>query len=160
MNRKFTILIIITTILLLIFVAGGLAKDNYKWEEKFDIVDMPVWNECTGEWITFNGTWHVSDHAVEDSSGGLHLKMHDNYHLVGVGDSSGTEYVASRIWNYQINDFDLPYEFTEIIKLSLISKGKETNSIFQMRVHITLNANGEVTADFAEEKIICTGEKP
>jgi len=147
-------------ILLLVFVVGGLVKDNYHWEEKGDVVDWIVWNPCTGEDIIFNGTYHCNDHGVEDSSGGLHLKIHDNWHVVGVGVDSGIKYTGNYIWNKKENISGLPYEFTDIIKLSLISKGKETNSIFQMRVHITLNANGEVTADFEEVKIICTGEKP
>jgi len=154
MNRKFTILVMITTMLLLIFVTVGLAKPVGRDYGKIEWTDY-IWNECTLESIEFEGTWHWNYQEVKDATGESHYKWHDNYHLVGVA-SDGTKYIANDEWNSQ---GDYPYT-NDIRTIRLISKGKETNFILQIRFHKTINANGEVTADFDKVKIICTGEKP
>jgi len=159
MNRKFTILVMITTMLLLIFVTVGLAKPVIQYNDKYDIGPYSIDNPCTGETFEYTGTVHISGQSFTDSSGGFHSKAHVNIHVVGIA-PDGTEYIGSQIENYQFNSKLLHCEDTEIFKISMISKGKEANLILQMRFHITINANGEVTANFDEVKNICTGEKP
>lgn len=157
MNRKFTILVMITTIVLLIFIIGGLAKPEYHVNEKKEFT-IEAENECTGEWISFSGTLHYKSQLVIDSAGGVHYTGFQRLHLVGIGQISGIEYIANVTNNWQWNDKEFPLEANDIATNILISKGKETNLTMQWREHITINANGEVTVDFDELKIKCTGE--
>jgi len=158
--KKFIILTMVTMIFLLVFVAGGLAKPEYHDDLKLEITDYLVYNECTDELILFNGRGHAQYQLVIDSAGGVHYKGFSKVHLVGIGESSGIEYIGNATDNWQWDDEILTPEAEahETATAVVISKGKETNLIMHWRYHITINANGEVTVGFDELKIKCTGE--
>jgi hypothetical protein len=158
--KKFIVFVMITTIVLLIFIAVGLAKPVYHDVGKYEIQDFWVLNQCTREWVKFNGTIHYNIQLVIDSAGGLHWKSHSNHNLVGVTDD-GRKYQAISTFTMHYNTKDgSAYEWTFINTSPLISQGKETNMIFKIRNQVTINANGETTVSFSEIEILCPGEKP
>jgi hypothetical protein len=158
--KKVIVLVMITTIVLLIFIAVGLAKPVYHDVGKEEITDFWAWNQCTDEWIKFNGTVHYNVQLVIDSAGGYHWKWHANHNLTGVA-ADGKKYqdISTFTMHYNTKDGSA-YEWTFINTTPLISQGKETNMIFKIRNQVTINANGEMTVSFSEIGFVCPGEKP
>ena len=160
--KKLIILVIVTMIILLVFVVGGLAKPEYHINEKIELFNLPFYNTCTKEIILFNVTWHLNECLVFDSSGGSHFKIHDNVHWVGIGQSSGKEYIAISTWNnvYNIKEEGFPFEYIWISTQPIISKGEEKNQIIKIWYRVVVNANGEVSAYIDKFEIVCTGQNP
>jgi len=155
MSKKFISLVIITMIIFLIFVSGGLAKPEY-----YEITDFWVLNQCNNEWVNVNGTIHYNIQLVEDSAGGQHWKWNANHNLTGVT-GEGRKYQAISTFTQHYNTKDsAAFEWTFINTSPLISQGKEQNMIFKVRNQITINANGEITVSFSEIEIVCKGMEP
>ena len=160
MNRKFIILVMISMIILLIFIAVGLAKPVYHDVGKYEITNFWVWNQCTDEWISVNGTIHYNIQLVIDSAGGQHWKSNANHNLTGVtGDGRKYQVISTFTMHHNEKDESVN-EWTFINTSRLISQGKEINAIFKIRNHVTVNANGDITVSFSEIEIVCPGEKP
>ena len=153
--KKFIILIMITMIFLLVFVAGGLAKPDYR------SIDITLYNPCTDEDVAIIGTVQTNERTLFDSAGGIHVKLQLKWHFTGTGES-GTKYIANGTANYQFNgELPYPYEETGILIITCISKGDASNLKLKVRYHITVNANGETTADFFfGGEVECTGKQP
>ena len=160
MSKKFILLVIIATIIFLILVSGGLAKPVYHNVGKYEIENFWVWNQCTEEWVKFNGTIHYNVQLVIDSAGGKHWKSNANHNLTGVTED-GRKYqaISTFTMHYNVKDESVN-EWTFINTSPLISQGKEINAIFKIRNQVTVNANGEITVSFSEIEIVCRGENP
>ena len=50
---------------------------------------------------------------------------------------------------------NLQYNITEITLLKAVGKGKAVNFTVRTHSHITVNANGEVTAEFVKADVDC-----
>jgi len=85
-------------------------------------------------------------------------QMCSNMHLVGIG-QYGNKYIANSVWTLKIisRDMHFPIEWNKVLIAPIISKGEETNSIFTIKIHGILNANGELTVWIDEEELICVG---
>jgi len=122
--------------------------------------ELPTFNACTGEEVTLTGEAHFLGHLVEDSSGSVHLQALVSLHLSGVG-TEGTRYVSSGTANVVDNNTEATgngaVEGTGVVNAYLISNGSTTNSLDSIRTHITINANGELTAGFLREESTCVG---
>jgi len=117
-----------------------------------------VLNQANGEWLVASGTIHYTLQSVTDSAGGVHWMYHAQHNLRGVGMTTGAKYqVVSSFTQHFNTKYGSAYEWTFENTSPLISQGKESNMIFTIRNHITINANGEVTVSFAEMKIVFRG---
>ncbi len=69
---------------------------------------------------------------------------------------TGTEYVGNSVLNHSINakpPFPGEYTFTQNVRV--MQKGSGPNSLFHIVEHITVNANGDVTADVLDAWFAC-----
>lgn len=109
-------------------------------------------NFC-GEDIYFEGVFHVNISENIAANGSFHAKYHINAKGTGVGLSSGATYQ----WNDSINEsfngnVGETYTFNQSWKI--IGQGQAPNFKLNDHFHITINANGDVTAivsDFSAE---------
>lgn len=101
---------------------------------------------CTQEEITFTGEIHGIFRTTLDGSGGFHEVFHIQIHAMGTG-STGTEYNFSDEITQQVNG-KVGLEVTSVNSFNIISKGSAPNLILFMQAHMTVNANGDVTASF------------
>jgi hypothetical protein len=159
--KKLSNLIIIVAIILFVFVISGLSEPV---EHDNEIIEIPVFtqtNPCTGESITFSGTMHINDFLMTNPAGVSNYQMCSNMHLVGIG-NYGNEYIANSVWTWKVvsRDIAFPIEWNKVLIQLIISKGEETNSMLKMKVHVIVNANGEITVWIDEEELICVGENP
>jgi hypothetical protein len=166
MKKKFTILLTIVMSLLFIFIVDGLAKSEI-FNEGDENISMSFFHPCTKEWVDLEGTSHYWVRIMEKSPGVYNIKMHDNMHLVGIGQESGEEYIFNCSTNWKWNKWDdnlkfdsFPLEITGTSTQSLISKGENANAIIKIRYRYIVNANGEVSAYIDKFEIVCTGQNP
>ena len=159
--KKLIYLAMIIAIILFVFVIGGLSEPVDHDNEIIEIPPFTGTNPCTGESITFSGTMHINDFLMTNPSGVSNFQMCSNMHLVGIGEN-GNEYIANSVWTWKVisRDINFPLEWNKVLTQLIISKGEETNSILKMKVHVIVNANGEITVWIDEEEYICVGENP
>ena len=102
---------------------------------------------CT-EPIHFTGELHILFHSTFTSSGIVHFKSHFQPQGVkGTGLLTGTKYEATGVTQDEFNyNGPLPYTESFINNFRLIGRGPDNNLLIHENFHITINANGDVTA--------------
>ncbi len=118
--------------------------------------DMPVHflrsADCTGEVVEISGTIHLVNQTQADGS----VVGHFNYQNVsGVGLTSGNLYRVSAVDHFRLSS-PFPTDVTSVQSFRLINHGAESNLLVTVLHHITVNANGEVTASIDDLTMQCT----
>jgi hypothetical protein len=109
--------------------------------------------DCTGEDVELSGTIHLVSQLQSDGSEVGHI----NYQGVsGVGLTSGTTYRSSSVDNFRLAA-PFPSDITSVRSLRLISPGPEDDLLVRFLFHITVNANGEITAEVEDVNFECVG---
>ena len=105
-------------------------------------------NGCTGGYIQITeGILHTDYHGVINDNR-ISVSYHDNaQHLVAVG-LDGTKYRGNGVDNFSANGSltNGSYNTTSTTSVVLTTAGGKNNGVLQFDTHITINANGEVTA--------------
>ena len=109
-----------------------------------------------GTIVTLTGTLHFEFKTHFDSAGGLHVKLHANPQDVTGSDTNGVTYHAHGATNQSIlikaNAAD---ENTFVNTINVRGSEKDTSFVIHEVVHITVNANGEVTAVVVKSDLKC-----
>ena len=103
---------------------------------------------CTGEPVAITGTIDVSVQTTFDGSGGSHHKFHMVSKGKGVGAVTETKYVYSEEDNQELSESG-PSDQTSFsweINHLLISSSSEEDFFAKLTLHLTINANGVLTA--------------
>jgi hypothetical protein len=110
-----------------------------------------------GEPVTFEGTVHRVQREGADAAGGTHRGFSIHVHGQGT-DASGVKYVLSYVSPYAENArADGGGTWTNTIEDVLIRQGESHPGDGQTHVvlHLTENANGELTANFEHGRGVC-----
>ena len=106
-------------------------------------VFVPCANRGSGEVVSLAGTLHEVFHITFDAGGGIHLKIHDQAQgISGFGQTTGIKYQATGVTQQQLST----NPFTFINNFRIIGQGPGNNFLIHQVFHVTVNANGEVTA--------------
>jgi hypothetical protein len=126
------------------------------------IVPIPdnavIFDPCTAEGVHVTGTIHLVTVTTTDEAGGTHTNMHFNVQGVsGVGLTTGNAYRGIHTETHSSDSHESgASETTTVIDIKLISEGPDSNlTIRDVVVHVTVNAEGEVTASVDN---VTTGE--
>ena len=92
---------------------------------------------------------------TSDGAGGFHVVSHDNIHVTAT-DDQGNSYVGDQSVNSTFNA-RVGLENTFLFTLTLITHGSAPNVQQTFVQHITINANGTVTAFFTHVSAKCPG---
>ena len=113
---------------------------------------------CTGEPVTLTGNLHVLIHITQNAAGGFEAKEHfQPQGIAGVG-ASGTEYQGTGVTQDATEDSPGPqFDSTFINNFRIISHGTSSNYTAHDTVHVTFNANGDLTAVVANDSVECQG---
>lgn len=108
-----------------------------------------VMEECTPEPIAFSGRLHLLTHSTADAADGVHEGLTLNsIRVFGFGLISGARY---RLMNVATSHFSEAFEGATVVtgtsQRKVIGQGPAADTTAFLQVHITMNANGEVTAD-------------
>jgi hypothetical protein len=142
----------------LTFASGaGAATQNIKVSAD----EFPAANLCNGDQLQLHGTIHLVQQGefVEDADR-QHVMTHFNsQRLSGVGVPSGELYsvnlVSNSIQNARVDGANVTT--LETIQ-NVVSKGSGENFQIQTVLHITQNANGEITTQFQNFHVHCSGD--
>jgi hypothetical protein len=114
-----------------------------------------------GEYIQLSGTLHYLTHTTFDNKGGAHIVFHSNYQgVTGVGLTTGTKYRATGGSHYTYTTRGLPFTTTSTSNFGLIGQGRDNKFTFHYNFHITVNANGELTATVSNFRVRCKPDNP
>jgi hypothetical protein len=105
-----------------------------------------VHNECNGEVIAGTGNVHVVYAVTADGSGGFHVNYKfqlSNLKLTGA--TTGASYVFSDEFHFNDN-VTAGVEVSNGENANIIGQGQTPNEILHFLLHITVNANGELTS--------------
>lgn len=160
MNRILWSLLLAAGAILLLAGSGGTAVRAAAESTTTPFEDV-IPNPCTGEDVLVSGSLHTVGQVVQDAHGGFHISGHYNFEgISGVGLSTGTIYHwtgGARI-NVHYGCGDLcspPFEETSGSDFQLIGQGSTPDEQVHALTHITVNANGELTADVQEFRMTC-----
>jgi hypothetical protein len=140
-----------------VLLAGGVALASQKPEILRFPIDETMVNPCNGESVHLTGTFQIVLHETQDASGGSHFIAEGNAKGIrGVG-TSGTQYRATGGFWDEFNTNGRTEVSNSVSVFNIISKGPAPNFISEVNVKLTVNANGEVTAEFEHGNERCTG---
>jgi len=121
-------------------------------------IDITDFNICSGEDVHLSGIAQVLT-SVTIGSNRAHLVGLVNEHLEGNGLTTGARYVADAMAhvdsNVDIDPVTNTGEATILISARIIGQGSIPNTSEQQLVHVTVNANGTVTARVSHFQMVC-----
>ena len=108
------------------------------------------------EVVAVSGTFHFVEAFTQTPTGRAIFRSHINAKGIGVGATTGARYQ----WNDAINltdHFGGPTGvFTATQTTRLVGQGGASDLLFRARFHVTVNANGELTALVDVVEVICS----
>jgi len=112
--------------------------------------DEYVFVECAnggaGEEVHLTGYLHVTFSQTFDNAGGVHVKMHANPQgISGIGQTTGDTYRGTGVSKTQFN-LKVGEQSTIVDNFNIIGQGPGNNLLVHSTFHITVNANGNLTA--------------
>lgn len=112
--------------------------------------DEYVFVECAnggaGEEVHLTGYLHVTFSQTFDNAGGVHVKFHVNPQgISGTGLITGDQYRGTGVSQDQFNA-KVGEEYTFINNFNIIGQGPGNNALVHENFHITIDANGNLTA--------------
>jgi hypothetical protein len=118
-------------------------------------------DSCAGERVVVSGTQHLVGTTTDDGSGQLHFSFTRHTQGTGVGTVSGTDYLlidsVAKVDLIGTDDGE-QLVFTQMAQALFIRKGESAphdDSIVHMFTHITMTANGDITASVEITSAAC-----
>ena len=116
-------------------------------------------NNGTGEIVDLTGNLHALFITSSSSSGNVTVKFHFNpQDVIAVGRTTGNIYQGTGV-TQMIATYDgitgYPFVSNYVNNYRLIGKGSGANYLVHSNVHITINANGTVTASVDNSSVDC-----
>lgn len=111
-----------------------------------------------GEDVDLTGTLHVLSHTTITPNGDAFIKFHFQPQGVkGIGQTTGDVYEGTGVTQGQthLHADGLPFTDTFINNFRIIGPGTGNNYLEQFVVHVTINENGELTAEVSNITIVC-----
>jgi hypothetical protein len=109
-------------------------------------VFVPCANGGAGEFVHLTGTLRSVFSVTENPSGGFQIRSHFNPQGVsGVGEISGAKYQGTGVTRSNFNLL-VGSTSTSVNNFRVIGQGAGNNLLIHSVVHVTVNANGVVTA--------------
>jgi hypothetical protein len=113
-------------------------------------VDLLVYVPCAaggaGELVDLSGPLHMLFVTVFDGQGNFHTKtLFQPQGISGTGETTGAMYHATGETQDSFNG-KLGYEYTYVNNFKIIGEGTGNNFLVHENIHLTVNANGTLTA--------------
>ena len=121
-------------------------------------VFVPCANAGAGELLIIGGTLHIVSKLTIDNAGGVHFSFHSQPQgASGIGQDTGDTYRAVGVTrgNTNISADGLPFVDTFVNNFNMIGTGGGVSFKSHATIHITVNANGDVTANVFNISVTC-----
>jgi len=121
---------------------GGATHTSYSYDEPYT-ASFP--HPCTGELVNYSGTLHISGAVTITPNGKVHMTHHEHLKDVfGIGVNTGNVYHYIGGINMSTN---MNVGQTYQGNMNTVLTGNGDNATMHLRIHLTVNANGDVTVD-------------
>lgn len=160
-GRRLAPAALVAGILVLLGTVGPAAASASPRIVREQVAGMVFLNPCTGERITItDGTLQVLVQVTADATGGRHVVIHGNAQGVkATGEISGDTYrLSGDFWTEQNvagDGFPLVLQMVEVH--NVLSPGSADNFIVHLVSHLTVNADGTITALVDSVSAECRG---
>jgi len=120
-------------------------------------------NPCAGgrfgEIAVFTGNQHLNFTQTSTANGHLSTMIHWNADdVTGIGQYTGFAYRATGVTqDHVVSNAPLPYTETTTNNYHIIGQGQATNMDLKETTHVTVDANGNVSAWVADYTFVCHG---
>ncbi|UKJ09008.1 hypothetical protein [Solitalea lacus] len=133
------------------------AASVYHYENQTYDLDYIDFNQCNGEEIHVTGRLKVLFHVTVNNNNIKVTRNANTQGLSAVGLTSGTIYRVIQIGNEENNGTFIngQWNTTMVVHDHLISQGKEENFMLKSLIHISVNANGEFSANVDNYSFEC-----
>jgi hypothetical protein len=117
-------------------------------------------NPCAGgrfgEIVVFTGNQHLVFSQTSTANGHLSTMIHWNADdVIGIGQFTGFQYRATGVTqDHVVSSAPLPYTETMINNYHIIGQGQATNMDLKETTHITIDANGNVSASVSDYNFV------
>jgi hypothetical protein len=121
-------------------------------------LNSPVGSSCSPEFVDVTGIVHLVRHTMQNGQGLVSQIVQLNASGIGVGQISGQTYVFTQSSHEVFNSQPPALEFTMVETIHLIRAGEAPQrDDFRLRliVHVTINENGDMTAQVNSFERIC-----
>jgi len=112
---------------------------------------------CVPEVVVLTGELHILSAQEVDGDGGIHIKTHfQPQGISGLGTVTGDKYQGTGVTQEHINDHSSPaFEDTFVNNFRIIGQGPGNNFLVHTTFHVTVNADGVVTANVLNTSTEC-----
>ncbi len=120
-------------------------------------VFVPCANGGAGEGVLLSGNLHILARVTVSESGNASIGIHfQPQGISGTGAVTGDKYQGTGVTLENINiNAPLPFSDTFVNNFRIIGQGNGNNFLVHSTFHVTVNANGEVTATVANFSVEC-----
>ena len=135
--------------------AATVSSFHFRFDSTGEQVVDGTGGQCVAETITItNGSVLIQGSSVQDASGDFLGTFDVAAHAIGTGNISGTQYELTGTTH---DTFKLGpgRVFTEIASSRIVAPGPDNGLVFRSTNHLTITANGEVTAESGTFEITC-----
>lgn len=128
---------------------------------RVDFTDMllPILPPCTPDIVSLSGTLHVLMHSTSDDNGGVHMVGWTQFqNLSGTSLFTGAAYRATEVYSdpFLFNGTSGgAAEGTFLGNFRIIGRGQAQNYLVHFNMHMTFNANGEMTSSVDNTTMEC-----
>jgi hypothetical protein len=120
-------------------------------------VFVPCADGGAGEVVLISGTLHVQNHITINNNRASIKSHFQPQGASGVGVTTGDVYHATGV-TQEHDSVPLTngaFEFTFINNFRIIGEGPDNNLLVHQTVHVTVNANGDVTSNVTNTSVEC-----
>jgi hypothetical protein len=114
---------------------------------------------CVGEAVTFSGTVNMVAHETFNANGGVDIDaLFSLQNVFAVGQTTGTVYRSPGEFHFKLTTSAPPSPtliFTGLFDALFISPGRTPNLLQKNLLHMTVDANGVITATVNTFSIVC-----
>jgi hypothetical protein len=121
-------------------------------------ISLPVYIPCVPESVTLTGNLHVLTSVTVDGNSGLHVDILANPQgISGTGSVTGDKYqgTGETRTGFNVGPAGFPFETTFVNNFKIIGQGTGNNYIVHDTIHLTIDANGNVTATVTNTSVDC-----
>ena len=153
MRRNLVGLVLVVALSL---IGAALAQAEVQQNLKVDDAGSTV-NPCNGEQVDYTGVAHVLVTFTVNGNNISGKTMVQDAGYSGVGQTTGAKYRRNGTSQQKFQGSLQNGKFTTTFNNSFqwIAQGDVPNFVVHDVVHLTINANGEVTADFVKGSVEC-----
>ncbi|HZU14402.1 MAG TPA: hypothetical protein VFB58_16300 [Chloroflexota bacterium] len=145
MKRRAILLVAACALLILGIARSGTATAAPIYNMQVPVAGV-LPNPCTGEPMDFTGSIHMSGTVTTTASGTFHLDFHDNAAgIKAIGETTGAQYIGTQNDHFTINTA-AGGTITENGSFKAIGQGSLPNWTSSYLLHVTVDANGNLTA--------------